>query len=71
METGVSLRPMESGGRVIGRGSPISRHRRRVEHDAGGYGIGDEKEGTSMGIIATIVVVAVVIALALWLLRRA
>jgi hypothetical protein len=29
------------------------------------------KEGTSMGIIATIVVVAVVIALALWLLRRA
>jgi hypothetical protein len=29
------------------------------------------KEETSMGIIATIVVVAVVIALALWLLRRA
>jgi hypothetical protein len=31
----------------------------------------ESKEGTSMGIIATIVVVAVVIALALWLLRRA
>ena len=42
-----------------------------VEPDAGGYDTGDTKEETSMGIIATIVVVAVVIALALWLLRRA
>ena len=71
IERGAGLRPMESGGRVIGRGSPISSSSKGVKPDAGGYGTGDTKEGTSMGIIATIVVVAVVIALALWLLRRA